>query len=292
VKPAPFDYRAPDTLEETLALLRDNGDEAKPLAGGQSLIPMLNFRLARPAMLVDLGRVPDLGGIDVIDGGMRIGAMTRQRALERSDIVKARAPLLAETMPHIAHPQIRNRGTAGGSIAHADPASELPVVMLALGARFRLTRAEGERWVDASDFFTGLFSTSLAPGELLTAIEVPELQAGAGHAFEELARRHGDYGLIGVAAVVRLDANGICEEARIVVMNAGAGPVVARRAAGSLVGFAPGGGRIAEAAAMAATHDIAPRSDVHASAAYRRHLADVIVRRALARAFGRARFVA
>lgn len=288
MKPAPFEYRAPDSLEEALTLLRDNGDDAKPLAGGQSLIPVLNFRLARPAMLVDLHRVPGLEGIDEVDGGMRIGAMTRQRALERSEPVKRRAPLLAETMPHIAHPQIRNRGTAGGSIAHADPASELPVVMLALDARFGLTDASGERHVDAIDFFTGLFSTALRTGELLTSIEVPDMTPGTGWAFEEVARRHGDYGLIGVAAVVRVAADGVCEHARIVLMNAGAGPVVAVRAAQSLIGASPSPTLLANAAMVAAKDEIDPRADVHASAAYRRHLADVLVRRTLARAFERA----
>jgi CO/xanthine dehydrogenase FAD-binding subunit len=288
MKPAPFEYAAPETLDEALSLLRENGDDAKPLAGGQSLVPLLNFRLARPAMLIDLNRVSGLAGILEIDGGLRIGAMTRQRALERSDAVSRIGPLIAEAVPHIAHPPIRNRGTLGGSIAHADPAAELPAVMLALDARFRAERAGGERWIDAADFFTGRFETAIETGELLTAIEVPAPAEVTGWAFNEVARRRGDRCLVGVAAVVHIDTGGLCDGARIVVMNAGSTPVVAVRAAESLIGAMPRAQRIADTATMAATNEIDPRGDVHASAQYRRHLADVLVRRALARAFERA----
>jgi carbon-monoxide dehydrogenase medium subunit len=284
MKPAPFLYHAPGTLEEALALLAEHGPEAKPLAGGQSLVPAMNFRLAQPAVLVDLNRIPDLTGIRPTgDGGLRLGAMVRHSALERDAQVRARVPLLAEAVPWIAHPPIRNRGTLGGSLAHADPAAELPAVMVALGARCRLRSASAERWVEAGDFFTGLFATALEPGELLVEVEVPAMAAGTGWAFEELARRHGDFALAGVAVMVHRDAAGTCLEVRVVLLGVGEGPVMARQAAASLTGQQPN--EIAlRAAAAAAAAEIDPPGDIHASPEYRRHLAGVLTRRALSRA--------
>ena len=288
MKPAPFAYHAPDTLEEALALLAEHGEDAKALAGGQSLIPVLNFRLARPAVLVDLNGIAELAGIArAPDGGLRVGAMTRQREAERSGLVAAAAPLIAEAMPHIAHPQIRNRGTVGGSLAHADPAAELPALALALEARFRLRRRAGERWLEARDFYTGLFATALAPDELLVEIEIPPLPDGAGCAFEEAARRHGDYALVGVAVVLALDAGGVCRTARIACINAGPGPLRATQAEAVLSGQRVDAALV-RAAAEAVAHDIQPTSDVHATAAYRRHLAGVLTGRALRRALQRA----
>ena len=290
MKPAPFDYFAPGTLDEALALLAEHGDDAKPLAGGQSLIPAMNFRLARPRVLVDLNRVAALSYVrsEKVGGGVEIGAMTRQRAVERSDLVARAAPLLAEAMPAIAHPQIRNRGTVGGSIAHADPSAELPAVALALDARFRARSATGERTIVAADFFKGMLETALEPGELLVEIAFPPLRPRTGTAFLEVARRHGDYALVGVAAVVTLDATGRCQAARIALLSVGDGPVLAVEAGKTLVGQKRSDELLRAAADAAAKRDVDPPSDIHASAAYRRRLVDVLTRRALARAFERA----
>src|SRR5262245_47941340 len=176
MKPAPFEYFSPTNREEALSLLAEYTGEAKPLAGGQSLVPSMNFRLAQPSILVDLNGITDLFGIEAAsDGGLRIGAMTRQRSVERSPLVAERAPLIAEAMPHIAHPQIRNRGTFGGSLAHADPAAELPALAVALDARLRVQSSNGERVIPASEFFLGLFTTLLEPDELLVEVEIPPL---------------------------------------------------------------------------------------------------------------------
>ncbi len=288
MKPAPFAYYAPATLDEALRLLGEHGDDAKPLAGGQSLVPAMNFRLAQPRVLVDLNGVPGLDGIAVgAEGDLRIGAMTRQRAIERSAEVRERVPLLAETMPHVAHLQIRNRGTLGGSLAHADPSAELPAVMVALDASVRCRSPEGERWVPARDFFLGLFATALAPGELIVEIAIPKRPGRTGFAFEEMARRHGDYALAGVAAAVELDAAGGCRSARVVLFGVGEGPVVAGRTSSALAGARPTPELLTDAAA-AVEQDIDPPGDIHASADYRRHLARVLVRRALERAVARA----
>ncbi|HEU4682633.1 MAG TPA: FAD binding domain-containing protein, partial [Gemmatimonadales bacterium] len=228
MKPAPFDYRRPDTLDEALAIFAELGSDAKALAGGQSLVPAMNFRLARPEVLVDLNRLDPLAYIvETPDGGLRIGAMTRQRAAERSPAVAGRASLLFEAMPWIAHPQIRNRGTMGGSLAHADPAAELPAVMVALDARFVLRSRTAGRTVPAQGFYTGILSTALTPDELLTEIQIPPRAARTGTAFMELARRHGDFALVGVAVEVGLNQGGDCTSARIVLLSVGDGPVLA-----------------------------------------------------------------
>ena len=289
MKPAPFRYYAPTSVEEALALLAEHGDEAKVLAGGQSLIPTMNFRLAQPAVLVDLNNIAELFYIRPNgDGGLRIGAMTRQAQVERDPLVAERAPLVHETMPHIAHPQIRNRGTFGGSIAHADPAAELPAVSVALGGRFLARSQGGERWIPAQEFFWGLFTTALEPDELLVEIELPPMPPHTGWAFHEVARRHGDYALVGVAALVTLDEAGACEQARLVYLGVGDGPVEAQQAADVLRGQAPTPEAIRAAAETAASADIDPVSDIHASAEFRRHLAKVLARRALEQAVERA----
>jgi carbon-monoxide dehydrogenase medium subunit len=289
VKPAPFAYHRPETVDEALALLAAHGPGAKPLAGGQSLIPAMNFRLARPAVLVDLNRIAALASVREEPDDLRIGAMTRQRTVERDPLVRRRAPLLTEALPHVAHAQIRNRGTLGGSVAHADPAGEIPAVLLALAARFDLRSPGGTRTVPAERFFTGLFETALAPAELLVEITIPAMRARTGWAFLEVARRHGDYALAGVAATVTLDDAGRCREARIALLGVGEGPVLARRAAKSLAGEPPTDKLIREAAGAAAAKDIDPPGDIHASAAYRRQLVAVLTRRALERAVARAR---
>ena len=290
MKPAPFEYYPPRTLEEALSLLAQHGDEAKALAGGQSLIPAMNFRLAQPAVLIDLNGLHELSYIQSEDGGgLRIGAMTRQRAVERSPLVRREAPLVHEAMPFIAHPPIRNRGTVGGSLAHADPAAELPAVSLALDARFRAQSAKRARWIAAGEFFTGLFSTALGADELLVEIVLPRLAARSGCAFEEVSRRHGDYALVGVAAAVALDERERCAQARIALMSIGDRPVLAEPAAQLLKGEIPSAESIRAAANAAAHGDIDPPADIHASSAYRRQLVSVLIRRALERAFARAR---
>jgi len=288
VKPAPFEYHAPDTLEEALALLGEHGFGAKLLAGGQSLIPAMNFRLSQPAVLIDLNGVDELVYVRE-DGaaGLRIGAMTRQRTLEHSDLVAARAPLLAETMPWIAHPQIRNRGTVGGSLAHADPAAELPAVMLAREACFELRGPAGSRTVPASEFFTGLFGTAMQPDELLVEARLDPLPDRTGTAFEEIARRHGDYALAGVAAVLTVDEAGRCTRARIALFSVSDGPTVATGAADLLPGRELDEAAIREAADVTA-RDLDPPGDIHASATYRRHLAGHLTARALRTAAARA----
>ena len=286
MKPAPFEYYVPSTREEALALLAEHGGEAKPLAGGQSLVPSMNFRLAQPSILVDLNGVADLAGI-VEAGGLSIGAMTRQRAVERSALVSARAPLVAEAMPHIAHSQIRNRGTFGGSLAHADPASELPAVAVALDITMHIQSATGTRSLPAAEFFLGLFTTALEPEELLVRVEIPPLPARTGTAFEEFARRHGDYALAGVCAVVTLAESGTVSDAKIVLFSIGDMPVVSHAAVGVLRGELPTE-EVIRAAAEAVDGDIDPQSDIHATSAYRRHLSKVLVRRVLVHAVGRA----
>jgi carbon-monoxide dehydrogenase medium subunit len=275
MKPAPFRYLAPAVLEEALECKRAEGDDAKFLAGGQSLVPAMNFRLAQPAVLIDLNRLPGLDHVRAEGGGLRIGALARHRAIERDALVARDAPLLAEAAPHVAHPQIRNRGTLCGNLAHADPASEFPAAMLALGARMRARSSRGERWIAAGDFFQGVFTTALAADEMLIEVEVPRLPSRTGTAFLEVARRRGDYAIVGVAAVVTLDAAGRLAQARVALCNVGATPVLV--AVSDL-----------EAAPGEVQPKIDPPANVHASAGFRRHLAGVLTRRALAAAHARA----
>jgi len=297
MKPARFEYAAPTSLDEALSALAAGAGEARPLAGGQSLVPILNFRLGGPEALVDLNRIDELSFLEAADdGGLRIGAMTRQQMLERDPVVRVRAPILAEAAPWIAHAQIRSRGTIGGSLAHADPAAELPAILLVLGAHVRAARAprEGEpgprveRRFPISELYLGPFLTSLEADELLTAIEIPSLRTGEGTAFEELARRRGDYAIVGVAARVKLAPDGTCEEAAMSLINAGPTPCLAEEAAKALVGEAPSPSAIANAA-LVASRACTPAADMHGSEAYRRHLVRVLSNRVLLRAAGRAR---
>jgi carbon-monoxide dehydrogenase medium subunit len=292
VKPAPFEYHCPRTLDEALTLLAEHGSDAKPLAGGQSLIPAMNFRLATPAVLIDLNAIDELSFIHG-DGAeprqegaasaapIRIGAMVRHRQLERSALVATRAPLITKTMPFVAHPAIRTRGTLGGSLAHADPAAELPAAMLALNAQFMLSSRARSRSVSANDFFVGLFTTALEPGELLTEVIIPPLPARSAHAFAEVSRRHGDFALAGVAAVVAMDDAGNCTDARIALLSVGDRPLLAMHAARALIGHRPSREAIRAAADAAAHLDIDPPSDMHASSRYRRQLVNVLTRRTL-----------
>jgi carbon-monoxide dehydrogenase medium subunit len=289
MKPASFEYLAPTTVDEALARLAEHGWDAKVLAGGQSLVPLMNFRLAEPAVIVDLNNVSELSYIRGHDGGdLCLGAMTRQRQVEHDALVAERAPLIHEALPYIAYPQIRSRGTVGGSIAHADPAAELAAVSLAVDASFRLRSQSGERWVSASDFFVGLFTTVLEPDELLVEIAVPRMPPRSGCSFMEVTRRHHDFAMAGVAALVSLDESGRCQRCRLAFLSVGDGPVDAQQAAEALDGEMPTPEAIEAAAEIAASADIDPGSDIHASAEYRRHLAKTLAVRALTQACERA----
>ncbi len=283
MKPPPFDYVAPATLDEALNALAEAGEDAKVMAGGQSLIPLLSLRLARPTVVIDLNGVAELSGIEAFDGALRIGATTRHRVAERSADVASAVPLVAEAMPLIGHVAIRSRGTVGGSIAHADPAAELPAVALALDAQMTLrSRDRGERTVAAADFFEGFFTTAAEADEILTSVSFPVIGAGTGHALEEVARRHGDYAMVGVAASVTV-SGGAITDARLALMSVDEKPVRAGSAEAMLRGSAPSAELFAEAAEMA-TRDLEPSADLHATAAYRRKVGSVCVRRALERA--------
>ena len=289
MKPAPFDYFAPATVDGALSLLREHGSAAKVLAGGQSLVPAMNFRLAQPAILIDLNNIPDLAYIRPAgDGGLALGAMTRDSSAEHSSLVAERAPLIPAVMPFVAYPAIRNRGTVGGALAHADPSGQLPAVAVALSARCRVRSKARERWVPADEFFVGFFATALDHDELLVEVQIPPLPPESGWGYRQVERQVGAGALVGVAAVVTLDRQRRCANSRIVLLSVGEGPVRAARAAASLAGQAPSPEAIAAAADLAARSDIDPGGDIHASPAFRRHLAAVLTRQALTDAFGRA----
>lgn len=289
MKPPPFEYYAPTTVEEALAHLAEHGYEAKPLAGGQSLIPMMNFRLAQPSVLVDLNNIPELSYIRPDEnGGALVGAMTRHKKVGNDPLIAKQAPLVHEAIPNIGTPQVRTRGTFGGSLSHADPSAELVAISVALNGRFRLRSQKGERWVPAGEFFLGSFTSALEPEELLVEIYLPGLPARSGWSLMEVARRHNDFALLGVAAVITLDQKGNCEDARMVFLSAGDRPMQAHQAAGLLKGQKPTAEAIRAAAEKASSADIEPGSDIHATAKFRRHLANILSRRALQEAFRRA----
>jgi CO/xanthine dehydrogenase FAD-binding subunit len=287
MKPPPFEYEAPRTADEAVALLAHHGDRAKVLAGGQSLVPLLNFRLARPEVLVDVNRAAELAYVRPVDAGLAIGALTRQHAVERSAAIRGQLPIVAEACRLIGHLPIRHRGTVGGSLAHADPASELPAVMVALEAELTLSRKGSRRTVTADQFFTGIFSTALEPEELLTDIRVPGLPPNTGSAFLEIARRVGDFALVGVAALVTLNGHGRVTRARLALCGAGPTPIRAREAEHVLTGERPEGRVLDDAVErMAAATD--PPGDIHASAAFRKKLARHVGRQAIELAVRRA----
>jgi carbon-monoxide dehydrogenase medium subunit len=287
VKPAPFDYVVAESVEHALAAKRRYGDEARFLAGGQSLVPAMNFRLAQPAVLIDLNRIPGLGDVRRENDVLAIGALARHRTLEHDPNVARHAPALAEAATYVAHPQIRNRGTLGGNLAQADPASELPAAAVALDASLHVRSAGSERQIAARDFFTGVFATALEPDEMLVRIDVPALPPRTGTAFMEIARRRGDYAIVGIAAVVTVDDARRCVRVRAVLCGAGNSPVCLAAPERVLAGHRGSEAGFAEAAALAGC-EIDPPANVHATADYRRHLAGVLVRRALALAVSRA----
>lgn len=282
-----FDYHAPDTLEEALALLAEHGDEAKILAGGQSMVPLLALRLASPSFLVDVNRIQSLAAIDDRGDAVAFGAIVRERAAEKSSLVRDKVPLLADALPFIGHVAIRNRGTIGGSVAHADASAEIPAVVAALEGEVVVRSTRGERVIAAVDFFQGHFSTALEDDECLVEVRFPAMAPGTGWAFQEIARRHGDFALVAVAATVALDGSGAISDSRIALVGVGSGPVRAHAAEVALVGSMPTADVLSEAALMA-TADLSPASDVHGTAAFRKQLAAVTVRRALTQAAQRA----
>jgi carbon-monoxide dehydrogenase medium subunit len=285
MKPAPFEYVAPRSLEDAVVALADGGLDAKVLAGGQSLIPLLNFRLARPSLLVDLNRIPELAYVSARDGGVAIGAMTRQAIVERDHALAQQQPLLAEAIRWVGHTAIRSRGTIGGSLAHADPAAELPAVAVCLNARLTALGPRGRRTVEAADFFEGYLTTVLEPGEILVDIWWPRVESRTGQAWLEFARRHGDFALVGVAVSLSVQDETV-EDARIVLTGVGGKPVRAREAETLLAGATVA--ERAHAAATAASSSIDPDADIHATREYRVHLAGVLTERAIRLAYQRA----
>lgn len=286
MKPAPFEYHAPRDVEEAIALVAAHGADARPLAGGQSLVPMMNFRLARPAVLVDLNGVAGLAGVAADGDGWRIGAMTRQRDIETDARLRDAVPLLPEATRHIAHLPIRARGTIGGSLAHADPAAEYPAVAVALDCTIAVRGPGGARAVPASEFFSGALSTALADDEILDHVFVPPLPAATGTAFAEIARRRGDFALAGVAAKVTLDGDGV-RDVRLSACGVAPAPVRLEAAEAALRAGGAGPAAVDEAAA-AASRECAPGSDIHATGAHRRRLLGAMVREALGTALARA----
>ena len=269
MKPPPFAYECPSDVAEAVELLAAHGGDARPLAGGQSLVPLLNFRLARPAVLVDLNRIEALAGSRSSDGALRLGAMARQAAVEADPDVARGWPLLTEAIGHIAHPQIRNRGTVGGSLAHNDPAAELPAVMLALDAEMSAQGPQGQRTIAARDFFAGTMETALGADELLTEIAVPALPEGTGWGFQEAARRQGDFALVAVAVLLRPTGSGQID-ARVVVTGTGGGPVRMRSAEAVLTERGTDG-EAGEAVGNAAAEACDAADDPHAPAWYRQN---------------------
>jgi carbon-monoxide dehydrogenase medium subunit len=283
-----FEYHSPDTIDEVLSLLAEHGDEAKVMAGGQSLVPLLAMRLARPTQVIDLNRVTGMSEIDASNGDVAFGALVRERQAERSSVVDERLPLLAEALPFIGHAAIRTRGTIGGTVAHADASAEIPCVLAALDGSVVARSARGDRTVAAADFFQGHFTTALDDDECVVEVRMPAADPSAGYAFQEVARRHGDFALVGVAAMLALDGDGRIADGRVALMGVADVPHRARAAEAELVGAAPTAETFA-AVAQTATAELTPGSDIHGSAAYRRHLAAVMVRRTLTTAAERAR---
>ncbi|MDP6549958.1 MAG: xanthine dehydrogenase family protein subunit M [Dehalococcoidia bacterium] len=288
MKPAPFEYFAPDTLAEAFDLLQQRAGDARVLAGGQSLVPLLSFRLVKPAALVDINGLGELAYMRRENGNIAIGAGTRQRQVLASDEVSEMCPLLSEAVPYIGHPAIRNRGTVAGSIAHADPAAELPVVAAALDAEMVVRNSRGERSLKPEDFFLTFLTTAIEPDEMLVEVRFPLLGPRTGANFQEVSRRYGDYALVAVAATVTLDERDRCQSVRAALGGVGGTPVRARAVEQALTGAEPTEAALEEAAQLV-KREIEPATDIHASAEYRSHVATVLVRRALQAAAERAR---
>jgi carbon-monoxide dehydrogenase medium subunit len=288
LKPAPFEYFAPETVEEVVALLAEHGDEAKLLAGGQSLIPLLALRLSTPSVVIDLNRVSPLDYLDDDESVLKIGALTRHRAIERLDGLSGRCPMLAEAVELVGHVAIRNRGTVVGSMTHADPAAEWPALALAFDAEFSVQGPSGSRTIPADSFFVSFLTTALEPDEVVTEVRLPIPDDGTGSSFVELARRHGDFAVAGAGAVLRLTSNGAIDDARIVLIGVAGTPVRIGEAEQILMGGEPQPDAFEEAGAT--VHRlIEPTGDIHGSSDFRREVARVLTRRALTSAATRAR---
>jgi len=284
VKPVDFHLHRPSTLDEALELMAEHAEDGKPLAGGQSLLPLLNFRLARPEHVVDLGRIGSLGEVRRTSTEVVIGSMVRQAYAERSPAVTAQCPLLAAALPNVAHPPIRHQGTVGGSLAHADPAAELPAVAVALDATFVAASVRGRREITSGRFFRTHLTTALEPDEILTEIRFPAVPGRSGAAFVEVSRRRGDFALVGVAVQTTVDDEGAVSDARVCFSGVADTPRRCTEAEATLTGHAPEEARLADAA-DAARDVLDPTSDLHATAAYRKDVAGVLLRRAVADAY-------
>ena len=287
MKPAPFDYHAPTSTDEAVELLTEFGDRGRVLAGGQSLFQLMNFRAVKPENLIDINPITELDYIRQDDGTLAIGARTRQSTLERSREAAERAPLVVEAVKNVAHPSVRNRGTVGGNVAYADPASELPAVVLAMDGEVMLASSRGERMLDAADFFRGPYTNACSADELLTEVRLPLWPSGTGHAFLEFQRKHGSYALMGTAVLVRLDGDSI-DRVAISLCGVDETPVRARKAEELVTGNAPSK-EVFEEAAEAAAPELNPLPDPKGSPEYRRKLAKVYIRRALELAVRRAK---
>ena len=286
MKPPPFDYFAADSIEAAVQALADAGGDGKIIAGGQSLMPMLNFRLLRPSVLIDINRIPDLAYVRDDGECIRIGPLTRHRTLETSSLVAEQLPVLHEAMGYVAHLAIRNRGTIGGSLSHADPAAELPMMSLLLDARLEIQSLSGRRTIDARDFFLGALTTDLDEGEMLVEVRLTKLRKGTGWAFEEVARRSGDFALASVGITLSHD-DGKISNVRIGLMGVGETPMRATDAESLLAGQ-PFSETVVTAAVDSIRRTVEPNTDLHASSDYRRHLVGVLAERALSKAWQRA----
>ena len=290
MKPASFDYYAPSNVEEALDTLAELGYDGKVLAGGQSLIPAMNFRMARPSALVDLNNVSELSYIKpVSDGGLAIGTMTRVSAVEHSAEVAKRFPLLIEVVKYIAHPQIRRRGTFGGAVAHADPAGQLPSISMVMNMQALIKGKGKERWVDAPDLIIGPFMTVIEPDEMLAELVIKPLPARTGSCYQQVSRQSGGYAQSAVASIVTLDEKGSCENVSMVLMSVAEVPILSQKAGEILIGNKPTKEAIEAVAEAAVSEEIDPATDLHASADYRRSITRVLVVRSLTEAFERAK---
>ncbi len=287
MKPAAFEYHAPSTVEEVVDLLAEHGDEAKVLAGGQSLVPLMSLRLSQPEHLIDINGVTELSSFGCADGQVTIGSITRQRQVETSHEVARAAPVLPAALRHIGHAAIRNRGTVGGSIAHADPSSELPAMLLATDGAVIARSSSGSRTIRAADLFENFLTTTIEPTELITTVVVPFSQARTGWSVREFSRRSGDFAIVGTVVGISLDESYTnVAHASISLFGVGSKPVRAAVAEKEIVGQ-PASPRLWEAAAVAAASEIEPPSDVHGSSAYRRQLMKTVLRQCLTEAYDR-----
>ncbi|MEC1521265.1 xanthine dehydrogenase family protein subunit M [Neobacillus niacini] len=288
MKPPKFSYLRPNNLQEALDMLAEYGDDAKIMSGGQSLIPLLNMRLSTPGYIIDIGRVEELKGIKEEEDAIVIGGITRHVDVEKSALVQEKCPLLTEGIRWVGHNQIRTRGTIGGSIAHADPSAELPCILTALRGEIVMVSSEEEITVSPEEFFLSYLLTSLEPNQLIKEIRFPKIKKGSGYAFEEVARRHGDFALVEVAVVIELDDDGTIADAKIALGGANSVPFIPEAAEEFLIGKLPDDSILKEAATLQ-LDDLDPEGDIHGSKEYRRYLSGVLLERALNRAIDRAR---